>query len=162
VVALLDENQSAKKLWKFAIGMIVVLSLVWIAIVTSPLSMLWFKVISAIPSELAILAQTGIWITIPLPALAVLQSWYQGAILHSHRTKGITEAVVIYLIANITTLSIGVIIGKVTGLYIGLISFVISTVIQTLWLRYRSKGAISAVVHRDIIEISIPPAEIVS
>ena len=60
-----------------------------------------------------------------MPALAVLQSWYQGAILHSHKTRGITEAVLIYLFVNIATLTLGVLWGKAIGLYIGLSSFVI-------------------------------------
>jgi hypothetical protein len=97
-----------------------------------------------------------------MPALAVLQSWYQGALLHSHRTKAITEAVVVYLFVNIATLSLGVLSANVIGLYIGLASFVLSTFIQTVWLWFRSRGAIDAVNQRDELMISIPPAEIVS
>ncbi len=97
-----------------------------------------------------------------MPALAVLQSWYQGALLHSHKTKGITEAVVVYLIVNFATLIFGVLSGKVIGLYIGLTSFVLSTLIQTAWLWYRSRQVIDHVHQRDEIEFSIPPAEIVS
>ena len=85
-----------------------------------------------------------------------------GTLLHSHKTKAITEAVVLYLFVNIVTLILGVLSGKVTGLYIGLASFVLSTFIQTVWLWHRSKGAIHAVHQRDDIEISFPPAEIVS
>ncbi len=97
-----------------------------------------------------------------MPALAVLQSWYQGAILHSHKTKGITEAVLVFLFVNILILLIGVLWGKAIGLYVGLVSFVLSTFIQTVWLWYRSQGAIYAVHQRDEVEISIPPVEIVS
>jgi progressive ankylosis protein len=162
VVALLDEFQSAKKLWKFAINLIIILSGIWLLILATPISSFWFQTISALPENLAILAQTGIWLTLPMPALAVLQSWYQGALLHSHKTKGITEAVVVYLIVNFATLIFGVLSGKVIGLYIGLASFVLSTLIQTVWLWYRSRQAISHVHQRDEIEFSIPPAEIVS
>jgi hypothetical protein len=162
VVALLDEFQAAKKLWKFAVNLIIILSGIWLLILATPISSYWFQTISALPANLAILAQTGIWITLPMPALAVLQSWYQGALLHSHKTKGITEAVVVYLIVNFATLIFGVLSGKVIGLYIGLASFVLSTLIQTVWLWYRSRQAIDHVHQRDEIEFSIPPAEIVS
>jgi hypothetical protein len=162
VVALLDEYQAAKKLWKFAVNLILISTGIWLLIMATPISSFWFQTVSALPANLAELAQVGIWITLPMPALAVLQSWYQGAILHSHKTKAITEAVLIYLFVNLGTLWLGVISGKVIGLYIGLASFVLSTFIQTVWLWYRSKQAITTVHQRDEVEISIPPAEIVS
>ena len=162
VVALLDELQAAKKLLKFAINLILITSGMWLLIIVTPISSFWFQTISALPDNLAELAQIGIWITLPMPALAVLQSWYQGALLHSHRTKAITEAVVVYLFVNIATLSLGVLSANVIGLYIGLTSFVLSTFIQTVWLWFRSRGAIHAVNQRDELMISIPPAEIVS
>jgi hypothetical protein len=162
VVALMDEFQSAKKLWRFAINLILITTGIWLLIIATPLSKFWFQTISALPDSLAGIAQLGIWICLPLPALAVLQSWYQGAILQSHKTKAITEAVVIFLLINITTLVFGVLWGKVTGLYIGLTSFVLSTFIQTVWPWYRSQRIIYEVHQRDEIEISIPPAEIAS
>ena len=161
VVALLDEFQAAAILWKFAVKLILITSGIWLLIMATPISSIWFQSISALPMNLAELAQIGIWITLPMPALAVLQSWYQGALLHSHKTRGITEAVVLYLFVNIATLTMGVLSGKITGLYIGLASFVLSTLIQTVWLWYRSKGTINEVHQRDEVEISLPPAEIV-
>jgi hypothetical protein len=158
VVALLDEFQAAKKLWKFAVNLILITTGIWLLIMATPISNFWFQTLSALPVKLAELAQVGIWITLPMPALAVLQSWYQGALLHSHKTRGITEAVLVYLVVNIATLMLGVISGKVIGLYIGLTSFVLSTFIQTIWLWYRSQQAIYAVHQRDEVEISIPPA----
>jgi progressive ankylosis protein len=162
VVALLDEQRSAAKLWRFASIIILITSIIGLIITATPLSGFWFRTVSALPIELAQLAQLGIWITLPMPALAVLQSWYQGAILHSHNTRGITEAVLIYLLVNIITLSLGVKLGNITGLYVGLTSFVLSTVAQTAWLWYRSRGTIQAVHERDEVDIAIPPAEIIS
>jgi O-antigen/teichoic acid export membrane protein len=92
----------------------------------------------------------------------VLQSWFQGVILHSRKTQAITEAVLIYLMVNIITLSLGVMWGKVIGLYIGLFSFVLSTLIQTLWLWFRSQNAISFEQNRDKLEASLPPTGITS
>lgn len=161
VVALLDEFQAAAILWKFAGKLILITSGIWLLIMATPISSIWFQTISALPIHLAALAQIGIWITLPMPALAVLQSWYQGALLHSHKTRGITEAVILYLFLNIATLTLGVLSGKITGLYIGLASFVFSTLIQTVWLWHRSKGSISEVRQRDEVKISLPPAEIV-
>jgi hypothetical protein len=162
VVALMEEFQAAKKLRLFAVNLILITSGIWLLIMATPLSKFWFQTVSALPGDLATLAKIGIWITLPMPALAVLQSWYQGAILHSHKTKGITEAVLVFLFVNIITLLLGVLWGKAIGLYVGLVSFVLSTFIQTVWLWYRSRDAIYAVHQRDEVDISIAPVEIVS
>src|SRR4030042_1244690 len=139
-------------LWSFAVKMILITTGIWLLIMATPLSSFWFRTVSALPSNLAHLAQLGIWLSLPMPALEVLQSWYQGAILHSHKTKAITEAVLIYLIVNIATLSLGVLWGKATGLYIGLASFVFSTLIQTVWLWDGSRHAITDVHQRGVAQ----------
>ncbi len=161
VVALLDEIRSSKQLRNFAISLILGSTTIWLLIIATPLSSFWFKTVSALPDNLAALAQLGVWITLPLPALAVLQSWYQGAILHSHNTRGITEAVIVFLAVNIVMLTLGVRFGMMTGLYVGLISYALSTLIQTLWLWLRSRPALLLVHHRDEVEISFPPTEVI-
>ena len=161
VVALLDETGSAKRLWSFAINLILATSFIWLLILATPLSKFWFQTVSALPADLAILAQLSVWIALPLPALAVLQSWFQGAILHSHNTRPISEAVVIFLVVNMVILFIGVRYGKLTGLYVGLISLMVSSLIQTIWLWLRSKPALREVHQRDTLELIIPPVETV-
>jgi hypothetical protein len=162
VVALLDEFKAARQLWNFAIYLILITTGAWFLIMITPASKFWFQTVSALPPNLSTIAQIAIWITLPMPALAALQSWYQGAILHSQKTRGITEAVVIYLFFNILTLVLGVLWGQMIGLYVGLASFVLSTFIQTVWLRVRSKNAILIVHQRDSMEVSFPPVEIAS
>jgi hypothetical protein len=162
VVALLDEFKAARQLWNFAIYLLLITTGAWLIIMITPASKFWFQTVSALPPNLSTIAQIGIWITLPMPALAALQSWYQGAILHSRKTRGITEAVVIYLFFNILTLVLGVLWGQMIGLYVGLASFVLSTFIQTVWLWVRSKNAIYRVHQRDSMEVSFPPVEIAS
>jgi hypothetical protein len=162
VVALLDEFKAARQLWNFAIYLLLITTGAWFIIMITPASKFWFQTVSALPPNLSTIAQIGIWITLPMPALAALQSWYQGAILHSRKTRGITEAVVIYLFFNILTLVLGVLWGQMIGLYVGLASFVLSTFIQTVWLWVRSKNAIYRVHQRDSMEVSFPPVEIAS
>jgi O-antigen/teichoic acid export membrane protein len=139
VVALLDEKGSVRALQLFATILVACLTALWILLVTTPLANIWFTRIMALDPQLARMAQSGAWFAIPLPAMAVLQSWFQGSILHSRRTGAITEAVVIYLLFNVVTLVLGIIWGKTTGLFIGLGSLVLSSLIQTLWLWLRSR-----------------------
>jgi len=149
VVALLDETRSSGSLRRFAWLLTGGSTLGLLLIVATPLAGLYFQFFSALPAHLLVLATTAIWLAIPLPALSVFQSWFQGAILHGRRTRGITEAVGIYLLTSAITLWAGVAWGQTTGLYIGLASFVISMVAQTAWLWLRSRPVVETLRQRD-------------
>ena len=149
VVALLDEHGSTRNLRRFTFGLAGITTLVLVLIAATPLSRLWFVVVSALPPDLARMSQIGVWIALPMPALSVLQSWFQGAILHSKVTHGITEAVVIFLASSAVWLGAGIAWGAVSGLYVALGSFVISMLLQTAWLWYRSRQVLHSVRVRD-------------
>ena len=87
------------------------------------------------------MARRGLWIALPVPALAALQSWFQGVILHDRSTRLITEAVAVYLGISIFTLTLAVQQARFTGLYIAVASFVLSMAAQTAWLWLRSRPA---------------------
>ena len=113
VVALLDRRGMMSSLRLFTGILAVSVTAFLLLFVMTPLSEVWFGRISALPPHLAELARTGLWLTLPIPALTALQSWYQGSIVNSRRTRGITEAVVIFLVVNITLLWAGVAWGQV-------------------------------------------------
>lgn len=145
VVALLDEPAARPALRRFtlllALGTTAILALV----AATPLSRFWFEGLSALSPELAEIARLGLWVALPMPALSALQSWYQGAILHSRRTRGITESVAIFLVASAAVLVAGVAWGGVTGLYVGLAGMVIGTLAQTVGLWWRARPALAPV-----------------
>ncbi|MCJ7659111.1 MAG: hypothetical protein MUO67_08175, partial [Anaerolineales bacterium] len=120
VVALLDKPHSSYNLRRYTVLLSGAATSLLLIIVLTPLSTIWFERVLALSPELSELAQTGLLIALPLPALSVWQSWYQGAILHSRRTRGITESVVIYLVTSAIVLGSGVIWGKTIGIYFGL------------------------------------------
>ncbi len=144
VVALLDRPGAAADLRRFAVWMAVMTSLALLVITATPLSTFWFLRVSALPPGLASMAQRGLWVGFLLPALSVLQSWFQGAILHSRRTAGISEAVVAYLVVSVTTLVAGVLWGEANGLYVGLAAMLAGSLAQTAWLYQRSRAAVRA------------------
>jgi hypothetical protein len=149
VVALLEEPRSSVSLRRFTYLLTGAVTLLLLLLVSTPLSMLWFEKISGLSPELAGLAILGVWIALPMPGLSVFQSWYQGAILHSRRTRAISEAVVIFLIVCAVLLWAGVAWGRTTGLYVGLAAFTAATLVQTLWLWVRSQPALHAVRRSD-------------
>jgi len=148
VIALLDEAGAVSSLRRFAAYLSLVTTLLLLFVTATPLAMFWLAGVSALGPELAALAHLGLWLALPMPGLSVLQSWYQGALVHSRRTRGITEAVAIFLLLCSGTLGIGVVWGQVPGLYVGLTAFTVATLLQTGWLWFRSRPALRAVASR--------------
>ena len=149
VVALLDEPGSSPNLRKFAYWLAGLTSLGLILITITPISSLWFDRISALSPELAELAKRGLWFALPLPAINVFQSWYQGVILFGRRTRPITESMVIYLIINSSIQLFGILWGEITGLFVGVTALTVGILTQTSWLGFRAIPLLRALRKRD-------------
>ncbi len=161
VIALLDEPKSSQALKRFTVLLSGVTTGLLLILATTPLSDTWFRQVSALPPHLAELARLGVWVALPLPALSALQSWFQGAILHGQRTRGITESVLIYLFTSALVFGAGVFSGQITGLYIGILAIVLSALAQDLWLWYRGRSVLLAVIRRDNEPLQFQPPEAV-
>jgi hypothetical protein len=149
VIALLDEPRAARNLRRFAALLAVLTTVLLLSIAATPLATFWFRRVSALNPRLVTLAHRGLWIAAPMPALNALQSWYQGTIVHSRRTRGITEAVTIYLLTSSAILWAGVARAQTTGLYVGLAALGAGMLAQTVWLGQRSRPALRAMQARD-------------
>ncbi len=149
VVALLDEHGSSASLRRFSAILSATTTAALLLVAATPLAEIWFGRVTALSPELVELARPGLWLALPLPALSVAQSWYQGAILYSKQTRGISEAVVVYLLTSLLVLGGGVIWGQVTGLYFGIAALTLSVATQTAWLWWRSAAVRQQVALRD-------------
>lgn len=153
VVALLDTPRSTKNLFRFSLILSAGTTAALLIIAATPISTLWFSKISALEQPLSLMAQRGIWIALPLPALSVMQSWYQGMILYGRKTRGITESVVVYLLTSAIIFGFGVGIASITGLYVGLLALSLSVAMQTFWLWLRSRPVLSQLQTRDTLTV---------
>jgi len=149
VIALLDEPHAARSLRRFAAFLVALTTIVLLTIAATPLATIWFGRISGLKPELVALARGGLWVALPIPGLTVLLKRYEGAIVHSQRTRPITEAMVIFLLADSALLWAGVAWGQVAGLYVGLTALVIGLLMQTAWLWRRSRPVVRALLIRD-------------
>lgn len=149
VIALLDVPNSYKKLRLFAHLLALSTTIIFIMIAITPLAKMWYCQVQGINPNLANLALSGMWIAIPMPALSVFQSWYQGTILYGRRTRGITEAVIVFLITIVLILALGIVWGKIPGIFVGLFAFSSSMFVQTSWLWYRSLPIIQRIHERE-------------
>jgi hypothetical protein len=120
-----------------------------VIIAATPLATIWFGRVSGLSPAMVVLAQTSLWLALPLPGLNVMQSWYQGALMHIRSTRGVTEAMGIFLVITTAILSAGVAWGQTVGLYIGLVAFGVGSLTQTAWLWYRSRPVMRHLASRD-------------
>ena len=141
VVTLIDKPNSYSSLRKYAIILVSLTSVLLLLFTATPLSTIWFKYITALPASLIPLAKTALWFSLLIPGANAFQSWYQGIILHSGKTRGIPEAVSLFLAVTITTYIIGIYLINLPGLYIGVIGFSLGMVSQAAWLKFRSRRA---------------------
>lgn len=149
VVALIEVDQSYKPLKRFATLLIAALIVLHLLVVATPFGFWWFRSISALPEPLARMAVLGLWLALPQSPLAVLQSWFQGAILYGKKTRGIPESVSIFLIVILLVSGLGIWLQRVPGLYFAMGAYFTASLSQTLWLAYRSRVVLNAVRRRD-------------
>ncbi len=149
VVALLNEHRSLKPLRRFTAILSLTTTAAILLIAATPLSRLWLEDVSALSPPLFILARNGLWIGFLLPGLNALQSWYQGVLLNSGKTRAISEAVALFLLVTGLVLWGGVKWGEMTGLYVSLVAFSAGTIVQTLWLWFRSRPPLRILCERD-------------
>jgi O-antigen/teichoic acid export membrane protein len=91
----------------------------------------------------------SLFILLPMPAVAVYQSYFQGVIVHSRRTRSITESVAIFLVVATLALLAGVFWGGAAGLYVALGAFVVGELVRTTWLWLRSRQVRHELRERD-------------
>lgn len=142
VVALLDEPGALRALRRFAVTLAAVMTGLLAVVAATPLGRFWLNDVTALPERLTALGLVGIWLSIPLPAFSVVQSLFQGILVHSRRTRGITQAVVAYLVVNGIVLFAGVVTGRVVALYVAVAAMVIASLAMTAWLWRRANQAI--------------------
>jgi hypothetical protein len=137
VVALIDRPGAVETLRRFAKILAMATSGLLLLIASTPLANMWFADVAGLSLELTALGVSAIWLAIFMPALSVIESFFQGMLVQGRRTKAITQAVMIYLFTCSTILVAGTYYGQVTGLYVGLIAVVLGHSLQSFWLWIR-------------------------
>jgi hypothetical protein len=137
-VALLDRPGAYPVMRRFTRNLSLATTALHLLICATPLALFYFSTLSALPASLAAVARVGFWIALPMPALSVLQNWFQGILLHGKQTRSVPESVVVFFATVLLVLAAGVAFGDVPGLYIGMVGFVLANIAQMAWLWYRT------------------------
>ena len=137
VVASLDQPDSITALRRFAVWAAIVGSVIYLVVVATPLIEIWLGTVSALPERLVELGRRSIWLFLLMPAHGFFQSFYQGILVDSRRTRAITEAIIAYLSISALVLVLGILWGRADGLYFGLAGVFLGAMAQLGWLRFR-------------------------
>lgn len=160
VVALLDEPDAYNQLRHFTGILAVVTTVLLVILAATPLSSLWFGRVMGVSEELANLARSAIWLALPIPAVNVLQSWFQGMLVNIRKTRAVTEAVLLYLFTSGVVLLAGITNGSFTGIYVAIAAMTLSMSAQAFWLWLRSRKYIAVIRQRDSLPSQMANIEI--
>lgn len=152
VVAQLDLWRPVPALRRFAWILAAATSAPLLLMALSPLGMFCFQRVAALTPALALLATAAFAMTIPLPAMAAVQSLYQGVLVHSRRTQGITESVAALLLGTIGVLALGIAWQGPEGIMFAAAALVVGNAAQTGWVWWRARGELALLEARDGVE----------
>ena len=139
VVALLGEPGARAQLRRF-MGILVVGTTVTFGVLAlTPLADLWMDHVAGLSPELSGIATGALWLALPIPGCRALQSWFQGRLVVARKTRGVTEAVVVFFVVCVGVLVLGV-VQQWRGIEVALIGFALGRLAQTGWLAVRARG----------------------
>jgi hypothetical protein len=141
VVALVDERRSTRPLARFGIALAVASTgLLGVLMIPAAAGAVFGGLLDLV-DPLPGMVWNCLFIILPVPAITVAQSYYQGTILASRNTRSIPESVGLFLLVATGMLIGGVRWGIATGLYFALGAFTLGEFLRTFWLWLRSRGA---------------------
>lgn len=142
VVALVERPGAVASLRTFTWRLAAVVMGLLALLAATPLGLIWLARVSALPPDLVRLASRALWVALPLPALSAIQSYYQGALVHAHRTRAVTESVVIYLATIGVCLWAGQTWLRIPGIFVALAAFALANALMVEWLRRRGTSVL--------------------
>lgn len=140
VVHLAGEPGSRAVLRRFLQLLAAGTSALLLLVATTPLLDWYFGGFSDLPEDQVEIVRRVLWVAVPMPALTALRSHLQGLLVHARRTRGVTEAVVVFLAVAIVVLFAGVQGQWDPSLAVILAAVVLGSAAQCVWLSWRVRG----------------------
>lgn len=144
VVALIGEPGAAPALKRFTLVLAAATTALLATISFTPVSQSWFAGWCHLPPHLAQIGASALAFALALPALNVVQSFFQGGLVQRRQTRGVTEAVVVSLLVTSAGLAACVRFTAWPALSVAAAMLTLGNVAQTLWLWGRWRASVRA------------------
>lgn len=154
-ISLLDRPGMILVLRRFTAWLSLALTGVLVLVAATPIARVWFADVSALPAPLVPLSITALWLALLLPGLTAWQSLYQGMVVHAHRTRAVTESMLLFLGVYGGALAAGIALQRYAGLHVTLVAFVVGGAVQIAWLLFRVNQGVPATA-RQVAEPALP------
>jgi hypothetical protein len=138
VVSLLDRPDGVATLRRFAQRIGLVTCLISLALGATPLGDLWFAGVLGLPEHVARLARLGTLAGALLPPITALENWWQGRLVHAHRTRSVTVGTAIYLGGTALLLSLAILSTPWPGIVTATLAVTLASAAKAAWLRHRA------------------------
>lgn len=135
VIARCEDRGAIERLRRFAWGWGCVWTLLLLALAATPLADVWFGPIIGLAPDLVEIGRSALWLAVPIPLLTFLQSYWQGLLVHAHRTRAVTGSVAISLAVITAVMGIGLMADYWNGLVVAMAAFTAGNIAQTWWMR---------------------------
>ncbi len=155
---MLDRPHAWAPLRRLALELAGVTSALLLLTAATPIGTLWLGRVSALPPPLVALGSGALWFGILIPAMSALQSLYQGALVHGHRTRGVTESVLLYLLVTALVLGAGLAWGLAPGLPTAVAAMMLGSLAQVGWLKLRAAALVRALASSPRPTVAQVPA----
>ena len=139
VVALVERPGSYAALRRFAWRAALGVFCLQLLIIATPLAKGWFGTVSGLDTDLARLASQAVWAALTFAAIGFGNSLCQGLLVHSHKTRAVTESVAMFLIVIIIGLTVGAHSDWLAGAIFAYIVYSLGQAAQFGWLYIRSR-----------------------
>lgn len=138
VVSQLDRPGARQALTRFSFLLATSTSGLLLLLALTPLSDWILGDVFHLEPDLMRICSRALLFAALMPAYQVYQSLFQGRLVHAKRTRGITEAVALYVVTALIGLQVCVWWGAFPGIFAALTVFSIGGILQTLWLARRA------------------------
>lgn len=139
VIASLDAPAARRVLRRFTALLIAASTVFLLLVAVTPLSTVWFVQIMALAPDLAAMGRLALLLGVAFPTVATLDSWFQGQLLHARRTRSITAAVVLYILAIGAGMTLGVVTALAPGIYVAVVVLQFAWAAQVAWLWHQNR-----------------------
>jgi hypothetical protein len=138
IIALLPESPGGAPLRRFSVKAGLACSAILALLSFTPLSYLYFRLLIAVPADLAALSVVGGQAAVLLPLVIAWGSWLRGKLTAQRATAPMTVATVVNLVTMAGVLAVGVAV-QAPGVALAAVAMTLATAAETtsLWLSAR-------------------------